>query len=82
MFILRLTFFTCVFYMAIGVLIEAGLIALTHRTGAVVMYFSSRTGIVGFASFFGIIWVFSLLLAFRMVFANVWSRFVGQQESL
>ena len=77
MFVLRLTFFTCLFYTTIGLVIQAGLLLLTYWKGGVAISFGSRSGIAVFASFFGIISRLSFLLAFRIVFANVWARFAG-----
>jgi hypothetical protein len=76
MFILRLTLYTCAFYLGMNLLISAGLLAL-ERKGGFVIGFRGLSGVVTFASVFGVMWLLSFGLAFRLVFPNVWSRFVG-----
>jgi hypothetical protein len=73
---IRLTLYTCGFYLAMGLLLEAVTLALTHWKGGFSIFFQGLSGIVVFASFFGIQWLLSFGLAFRLVFPNVWSRFV------
>ena len=75
MFILRLTLYTCAFYLGMSLLIEAGVLALA-RKGGFSIFFRGLSGIVIFAGFFGVMWLLSFGLAFRLVFPNVWSRFV------
>ncbi|MBZ5549713.1 MAG: hypothetical protein LAO22_17445 [Acidobacteriia bacterium] len=76
MFILRLTLYTCAFYLGMGLLLQAGVLAVSWK-GGFSIFFSGLSGIVVFASFFGVLWLLSFGLAFRFVFPNVWSRFVG-----
>jgi hypothetical protein len=76
MFILRLTLYTCAFYLGMNLLISAGLLAL-ERKGIVSIFFRGLSGIMVFTGVFGVMWLLSFGLAFRLVFPNAWSRFVG-----
>ena len=79
MFFLRLTLYTCAFYLAIALpIIVAELVIEFWKGGSIFgITFMGRAGIVAFAGFWGIIWLTSFLLAFRIVFQFVWSRLVG-----
>jgi hypothetical protein len=60
-----------------NLLIEAGVLALARKEGCFSIFFRGLSGIVIFAGVFGLMWLLSFGLAFRLVFPNVWSRFVG-----
>jgi hypothetical protein len=77
MFFLKLALYTCGFYLAIAVLLEAAAFGLTLWKGSFAVYFSGRGGIAAFAGFWGLIWLLCFLMAFRLVFSNVWAKFIG-----
>jgi hypothetical protein len=77
MFFLRLALYTCAFYLGVAFVLEAAVLAFTYWKGGFGISFSGRGAIAVFAGFWGVIWLLSFLLAFRMVFQNVWARFVG-----
>ena len=77
MFILKLTALTCAFYLLAGVILEATFLAIVYWKGGVAWAFRSWTGIAVVASFFGAIWLASFLLAFRIVFPNIWAKFIA-----
>ena len=77
MFFLRLTLFTCAFYLAIALpIIFAELAVEFLGSGSFGISFFGRTGVAAFAGFWGIVWLASFLLAFRAVFPGVWSKLV------
>ena len=73
--LLRLALDTCGFYLAAVACIQAAMFAAIRWTGSVSITFLHWTGIGAFAAFFGLIWLGSFLLAFRIVFADVWKFF-------
>ena len=77
MFFLKLTLYTCAFYLAIALPIIVAELAIEYWTGTFGIYFHGRTGFVAFAGFWGIVWLASFLLAFRIVFRGVWARLLG-----
>ena len=79
MFFLRLTLYTCAFYLAIALPIILGELFMEFgpKSSGFVISFSGRGGVAAFAGFWGIMWLISFLLAFRIVFRFVWSRFLG-----
>jgi hypothetical protein len=77
MFFLRLALYTCAFYLTVAAFIEGAVFALTDWKSGFGIYFSGRGGIVVFAGFCGLIWLLSFLLAFRLVFHDLWTRFIG-----
>ena len=77
MFILKLAVLTCAFYLLVAVILEAVFLAIVHWKGGVAWAFYNWTGIAVVVSFWGVIWLASFLLAFRIVFPNVWARVIG-----
>lgn len=75
-FVVKLALYTCGFYFVAALLLQAVVTDLTFWRGFGIS-FARRMGIATFASFWGIIWLVSFLLSFRIVFPNVWSRSVG-----
>ena len=74
MFFLKLTFYTCVFYLAISLPIILGELAVEHWRGMFSIFFRGRSGMITFTAFWGIVWLVSFLLAFRIVFGSrMWS---------
>ena len=78
MFFLKLTFYTCAFYLAIALPIIAAGLAIEYWTGTFGIYFHGRTGILAFAGFWGMVWLASFLLAIRAAFPLVWSSLVAK----
>ena len=76
MFFLRLTLYTCAFYIAFALPIVAVELTITYWKGFGI-HFSGRHGIVMLAGFWGLVWLVSFLLAFRIVFPYVWSRLLS-----
>jgi hypothetical protein len=77
MFFLRLTLYTCAFYLAFTLPIAAAELAITYWKGGFGIDFIGRGGVAGFAVFWGLVWLISFVLAFRMVFPFVWSRLLS-----
>ena len=78
MFFLKLTLYTCAFYLAIALPIILGELAVEFvGSGSFGISFFGRRAIVAFAGFWGIVWLASFLLAFRAVFPFFWSKLVG-----
>jgi len=77
MFFLRLTLYTCAFYLAIALPIILGELAIEHWTGIFGIHFSGRGGIVAFTGFWGVVWLASFLLAIRAVFPSLLSKLLG-----
>jgi hypothetical protein len=59
--------------MAVALVVQA----LLSWKGGYAIFFGGRAAITVFASFFGLIWAISFLLAFRIVFPSVWATIVG-----
>lgn len=76
-FFLRLTLYTCAFYLAFALPLAAAELAVTYWKGGFGIFFSGRSGIAAFVSFWGLVWLVSFLLAFRIVFPFVWSRLLS-----
>jgi hypothetical protein len=74
-FVARLALYTCAFYLAVALVLQAVVLAFTYWKGFGI-FFAGRMGIATFAGFWGIIWFVSFMLAFRIVFHEVWARFV------
>jgi hypothetical protein len=72
MFVLKFALLTCVFYLVAAICVETAIFGLAHWRGGVGIYFSSWTGIAVIAGFFGVIWLASFLLAFRIVYPRIW----------
>jgi hypothetical protein len=77
MFFLRLTLYTCAFYLAIALPIIVAELVIEFWKGSFAIAFMGRGAIAVFASFWGIVWFASFLLAFRTAFPFLWSRLVG-----
>jgi hypothetical protein len=75
MFFLRLTLYTCAFYVCIALPIIIVDFVITYRSGFGVL-FSGRSGIAAFAGFWGLVWLTSFVLAFRKVFPFIWAKLV------
>lgn len=75
MFFFRLTLYTCAFYLAFALPIVAAELVITYWKGGFAIFFPGRGGILALAGFWGVIWLISFALAFRVVFPNVWARF-------
>ncbi|HTS36695.1 MAG TPA: hypothetical protein VMH04_13555 [Candidatus Solibacter sp.] len=67
MFFLKLTLYTCAFYLAIATPIIALELVSEHWFGGFGIHFSGRAGVVGFVGFWGIVWLASFLGAARIV---------------
>ncbi len=82
MFFLRLTLYTLGFYLAIALPFIIAELAVEFWKGERTfgITFLGRGGIATFASFWGVVWLTSYLLAFRTVFPMVWSRFVSRGQ--
>ena len=74
MFFLKLTFYTCAFYVAIALPIILGELAVERWSGGFGIHFHGRTGVLTFTAFWGIIWLASFTLAFRATFPSLWSQ--------
>jgi hypothetical protein len=77
MFFLRLTLYTCAFYLVIALPIILGELAIEHWMGTFGIYFRGPAGIAAFAGFWGITWLVAFSFAFRIVFPSVWSKLAG-----
>ena len=75
MFFLRLTLYTCAFYMCIALPMIIAELVFTYR-GGFGIFFSQRSGIAAFAGFWGFVWFVSFVLAFRRVFPCIWGKLV------
>ncbi len=64
MFILKLAFVTCAFYMGITLLLFAGLMVLVHRIGIVGYSLNWRS----LGMLFGLIWLVSFSAAWRIIY--------------
>lgn len=69
MIFLRLTLCTCAFYCALALPIVGELVL--ERGYGFSMFFHGRSGLAVFAAFWGLIWLASFLLAFRIVFGTL-----------
>jgi hypothetical protein len=73
MFFLRLTLYTCGFYLAMALPIILGEFAVEHWVGMFGIHFHGRLGFSVFAALWGLLWFASFLLSFRIVFgARMW----------
>lgn len=70
MLILKLAAVTCAFYLVIAVFIEAAAFSLAHLRGAF-GFFAPRSAWIGG---FGIVWLISFLLAWRIVLTPVLTK--------
>jgi hypothetical protein len=78
MFFLRLTLYTCAFYLAIALpIMVAELVIEFWGSGSFGIAFFGRGAIAAFAGFWGIVWLTSFVLAFRIVLPFVWTKLVG-----
>jgi len=77
MFFLKLTAYTCGFYLAIALPIILGELAVERWGGCFSMFFQGRSGVLVFTGFWGIVWLVSFLLAFRATFPFLWKMFVA-----
>ena len=75
MFFLRLTLYTCAFYVCIALPIIIAELVITYR-GSFGVHFFGRGGIAAFAGFWGLVWLASFVLAFRRVFPSIWAKLV------
>lgn len=76
MFFLRLTLYTCAFYLCIALPIIIAELIITYRSGGFSISFIGRSSIVLFAGFWGLVWLTSFFLAFRKVFPFIWAKLV------
>jgi hypothetical protein len=76
MFFLRLTLYTCAFYLTIALPVILAELAVEYWKGSFGITFFSRSGIVAFAGFWGIVWLASFILAFRKAFPFIWAKLV------
>jgi hypothetical protein len=67
----KLALVTCAFYLGVNVLLDVAMFGITLRKGGSALYFSSR--LVGLL-FFGLIWLFSFVLAWRIVLAPLQAK--------
>lgn len=74
MFFLRLTLYTCALYFAFALPIIVAELVIEYWTGGFGIHFHGRGAIAVFAGFWGILWLTSFLLAFRLVFRYAWAR--------
>jgi hypothetical protein len=73
MFFLRLTLYTCTFYLAIALPFILTESAMERWGGGFGIHFT-RSGFLVIVGFWGIAWLASFLLAFRIVFgAKMWN---------
>jgi hypothetical protein len=77
MFFLRLTLYTCAFYLAIASPFIVGELAVEHWMGVFGIHFHGRVGLVAFAGLWGLVWLAAFLLAFRFAFPELWSKLVA-----
>ena len=77
MFFLKLTLYTLAFYLAIALPIIIAELVVEYWKGGFGIHFAGRGGVVAFASFLGIVWLVSFLLALRSTFPILWSKLVS-----
>jgi hypothetical protein len=68
--ILKLAAVTCAFYLAAAVLMQAAAIALAHLRGEFLVYGTRLSCTV----VFGIVWLVSFLLAWRVVITPIFAK--------
>lgn len=64
-------FVTCVFYFALNFCLEGAMLGLAQWKDVIAGHFSSR---ISAFVFFGVIWLISFTLAWRLVMAPVFSK--------
>jgi len=70
MIVVKLAAMTCVFYLGSAVLMEASLVVLAHVLGSAGLALSRS----GWMVLFGIVWLASFLLAWRVVISPILAR--------
>jgi hypothetical protein len=82
MFLLMLTLYTCTFYLCVALPIVIAELVISYRSGGFVISSFGRSAVPVFAGFWGIVWLVSFVLAFRMVFPCVGEdRRLGRSNS-
>ena len=71
MIIAKLALFTSGVYMLIAILLDAGLLVLTHRKGGIFYAINYRAWAIGF----GIFWLISFSVAWKIVITPLKARF-------
>jgi hypothetical protein len=69
-FLLKLSVLTCVFYLGVTLLLEAGILAAAHISGIGINF--SRS--LPFWMFFGLVWMGSFALAWRITYSQHLAR--------
>jgi hypothetical protein len=75
MLILKIGVLTCVIYLALTILLEAGILAATYLRGGFGFFVTSKNLFWAFgvrlAFIFGVLWVISFTLAWSIVYASL-----------
>lgn len=66
----RIALVTCVFYIGLNILLEVALLALAQRTNIAGIHFARGGQYV----FFGVLWLISFSLAWRIVTSSILAR--------
>jgi hypothetical protein len=77
MFFLKLTLYTCAFYVAISAPIIIAELILEFAGSGFGIHFHRRLGIPAFAACWGLVWLLSFALAFRATFRPLWDRMLN-----
>ncbi len=73
MFYTKLALVTCAFYLGVSILLDAAVFGMAMWKGSFVLA-ATRTG---WLVFFGIVWLISFLLSWRIVMAPLFARIHG-----
>ena len=66
-FLLKLSVLTCLFYLGVTLLLEAGILAAVHISGIIGINFSRS---LPFWMFFGLVWIGSFALAWHITYSQ------------